>query len=77
MMMARSGLERMEMGFDMFDDALRLMEAGLRADHPGASEQEMRRLMLFRLYGNDLPAPWLEKAAKASTWRCRTAAGRG
>ena len=71
-MMARSGAERLEMGCAMFDDALVMMEAGLRAEHPNASESELRRRVLFRLYGNDLPAEWLEKAAQASTWRSRS-----
>lgn len=70
-LMARSGIERLEMCCAMFEDALVLIEAGIRAEHPNIAESELRRLMLFRLYGNDLPAAWLEKAAQASTWQGR------
>lgn len=65
LIMARSGVERLAMGCAMFDDAKAIAEAGLRAERPGLSEAELRRLLLMRLYDKDLPFGWLAKAGEA------------
>ncbi len=44
------------MGCAMFDDAKRLVLAGLQARNPGITDREMKRLLFLRLYGLDFPA---------------------
>ena len=54
LLMLKSGAERLAMGCAMFDDAKALALAGLRAQLPGADDDECRRRLLLRLYGGDL-----------------------
>ncbi|MBI5211586.1 MAG: hypothetical protein HY927_16580 [Elusimicrobia bacterium] len=63
--MSLSGAERLALGCSMFDDARALAVAGLKADHPDASEKEVRRALLRRFYGQDFP-PEKFKAIEAA-----------
>lgn len=51
-LMARSGAERFVMGTRMFDAARRMILASLPAD---LSEQERKRRLFARIYGQTLP----------------------
>jgi len=53
---AQSPSQRLAMGCAMFDDAKRLVLAGLQARNPGITDHELKRLLFLRLYGRDLPA---------------------
>ena len=52
-MMARSGAERMRMGSQMFDAARTMVLASLPPDLP---EEERRRQLFQRIYGEPFPA---------------------
>ena len=52
-LMALSGAERFRMGAQMFDAARRMVLASLPADLP---EDERKRLLFERIYGETLPA---------------------
>lgn len=52
--MSLSGEERLRMGAEMFDSAVRLMRAGIEAAHGPMPETEMRERLLRRLYGDEL-----------------------
>lgn len=51
LMLSKSGAERLAMGCDMFDDAKRIVLAGLRAQNPGKTDAEIKPLLFLRLYG--------------------------
>ena len=64
MMMKKSGQERMMMGFSMFDMARMQVVAGIRANKPDASSQEIRREIFLRFYGQDFSPEEQEKILK-------------
>ena len=53
MIMEKSGVERLMMGFSMFDMARMQVEAGIRANKPNATIQEIRREIFLRFYGQE------------------------
>lgn len=53
MMMEKSGQERLKMGFSMFNLARKQVLASIRRNKPMASEEEIRKELLFRFYGNE------------------------
>ena len=53
MMMRKSGQERMKMGFSMFDLARRQVVASIKADNPSADENDIKRGVFLRFYGED------------------------
>jgi hypothetical protein len=53
LMRQRTPGERVRMASSMFATARELMLAGLRAEHPDASPEEMRMLVLERTYRAD------------------------
>ncbi|MDI7259577.1 MAG: hypothetical protein QME90_06625 [Thermodesulfobacteriota bacterium] len=53
MMMKRSGQERLKMGFSMFNLARKQALASIRRNKPTASEEEIRKELFFRFYGNE------------------------
>ena len=57
LLLARSGVDRLKMGCDMFDAAVTLARAGVRAAAPGATEERVRAEVFVRLYGGDFDAP--------------------
>ena len=73
MLMSRSGEERLLMGADMFDSAVRMMRAGIEASHGVLDEIEMRERLLERLYGDELSARARATIARRAG---RTAGGR-
>jgi hypothetical protein len=60
-LMAKSGAERFRMGVEMFDAARRMVLASLPAD---LSETERKRRLFERVYGEALPAEFVEKGAE-------------
>jgi len=50
-LMARSGEQRFVMGAQMFESAREMVRASLP---PGLSEEEQRRQLFRRLYGNEI-----------------------
>jgi hypothetical protein len=48
-----SGSERVQMACAMFDDAKALVEANIRAEHPGIAPAELRVKVFERLYFDD------------------------
>ena len=53
MMMKKSGQERLQMGFSMFNMARRQVTAAIRKNKPDADVVEIRREIFLRFYGND------------------------
>ena len=53
MMMNKSGQERLQMGFSMFNMARRQVTAAIRNNKPDADAVEIRREIFLRFYGND------------------------
>ena len=64
MMMKKSGQERMMMGFSMFDMARMQVEAGIRANKPDATIQEIKREIFLRFYGQEFSLEEQEKILK-------------
>ena len=64
MIMKKSGQERMMMGFSMFDMARMQVEAGIRADNPNATRQEIRREIFLRFYGHEFSPEVQDKILK-------------
>ena len=54
--LARSGAQRLAMGCSMFDDAKRIALAGLRAENPGKTDEDIKPLLFLRLYGQGFSA---------------------
>jgi hypothetical protein len=57
----RSANERLRMASSMFDSARKLVEAGLRNDHPTLGPSQLRARMFVRLYGDCFGRAELEK----------------
>lgn len=55
MMMAKSGEERLKMGFEMYEMSRKIAIASILQDNPGISEKEMKVAIFNRFYENDLP----------------------
>lgn len=64
MMMKKSGEERLEMGFSMFDMARRQVEASIKADKPDADIRGIRRGIFLRFYGHEFSPEEQEKIMK-------------
>jgi uncharacterized protein YneF (UPF0154 family) len=54
MMMAKSGAERLRMGFGMYEMARKIVIASILKDNPEISEKEIKVSLFNRFYGNDL-----------------------
>lgn len=52
------------MGFSMFDMARMQVEAGIRADYPNATRQEIRREIFLRFYGHEFSPEEQERILK-------------
>lgn len=53
MMMQKSGKERLQMGFSMFNMARRQVIASIKKNNPEADEGQIRREIFLRFYGQD------------------------
>ena len=60
-MMARSGEERLKMGFEMYEMARKIVIASILQDNPGMSDKEIKVSLFNRFYGNDLPPETRQK----------------
>jgi hypothetical protein len=61
MLLARSGEERLKMGFSMNATARALIRASILAKDPQASPATVRRALFLRLYGHEFDAKAREK----------------
>jgi len=64
LLMAKSGQERLEMGFSMFNMAREQVLASISRDHPDADEKEIRKRIFLRYYENDFSPEEQEKILK-------------
>lgn len=63
MIAERSPEERLRMASDMFDAARALATAGLKAQNPGITEEELRGQLFLRFYGTDFDDGELRRIA--------------
>lgn len=61
----RSPIRRLTMATGMFETARALMIAGIRAEYGRVTDTELRRIILTRLYGDELSAGIIETVAAA------------
>ena len=61
MMMAKSGVERLKMGFEMYEMARKMVIASIKEENSGISDKEMKISLLNRFYGDDLPPDTKQK----------------
>lgn len=61
LLMQKSGQERLNMGFEMFDLARRLVIAGIQTAYPNCDERTLRTQIFLRFYGQDFSPQQREK----------------
>jgi hypothetical protein len=61
MMQARSGEERLKMGFSMFDFSRQLVLEAIRRELPDASPKQIRQELFLRFYEKDFDAEHLRE----------------
>lgn len=61
----RSPIGRLTMATGMFETARALMIAGIRAEYGHVSDTELRRIILTRLYGDELSAGVIDAVSAA------------
>lgn len=61
MLKKKSGQERLQMGFSMFDFALKQVSASVKMRNPNAKKEEIRREIFLRLYGEDFTSAERDK----------------
>lgn len=64
MMMSKSGVERMMMGFSMFETARRQVIASIKGERPDINERDLRRQLFLRFYGQEFDEHEREKIIK-------------
>jgi hypothetical protein len=62
---SRSAADRLRMTCDMFDAAKTLMAAGIRANEPAISSEDLRIRMFERLYVDDFDQPTYHRIIRA------------
>jgi len=68
MLLARSGEERLKMGFSMNATARALIRASVLAKDPHASPATVRRALFLRFYGHEFDAEEWEKILARLGW---------
>ena len=53
LLMKRSGIERLHMGFSMFESAKTIVVTSIREQEPGISPADLRTRIFDRFYGDD------------------------
>ncbi len=61
MMMAKSGEERLKMGFEMYEMSRKIVIASIIQDNPGMSDKEIKVSLFNKFYENDLPPETRQK----------------
>lgn len=61
MLLKKSGVERLMMGFSMPETARQLMKAAILERNPGISRLELKKEIFLRFFGNDFSPPLLQK----------------
>lgn len=64
MMMEKSGEERLKMGFSMFDFARKQVIASIKEKYPEANENEIKKEVFLRFYGDDFSEEELKSILK-------------
>lgn len=64
MMMKKSGEERLEMGFSMFETARRQVIASLRNENPDVDERGIKKHVFLRFYGHEFSEDERERILK-------------
>ncbi len=72
MMMSKSGVERLMMGFAMFETARRQVIASIKGERPDIDEKELRRQVFLRFYGQEFDENEREKIFKGLAWESKT-----
>jgi hypothetical protein len=65
MIMQKSNEERLIMGCEMFDDAMRIVRSSILNDYPDIDSAELLKQIFFRFYGNDFGKSDLDKIVSA------------
>jgi hypothetical protein len=65
MLMQKSNEERLIMGCEMFDDAMRIVRSSILNDYPDIDSAELLKQIFFRFYGNDFSKSDLDKIVSA------------
>jgi hypothetical protein len=60
LIMLKTPLERFIIGLEMIDDGYRMMVSGIRNEHPGIDEKQLRKELLKRQVRSDPTLKWLE-----------------
>ena len=53
MLMKKSGQERMQFGFSMFEMARKQIIASVKMENPGADNREIKKMIFLRFYGHE------------------------
>jgi hypothetical protein len=61
LMMAKSGQERLLMGFSMFDTAKQIVKDALHAEYSKISPQDLKQKLFLRFYGGEFDRIQTEK----------------
>lgn len=64
MLMSRTPLERLKMGFSMYDTAKQIVQSSIRNQNPKISRREMRKETFLRFYGKDFKLDFRDKILK-------------
>ena len=65
MLMQKSNEERLIMGCEMFDDAMRIVKSSILNGHPDIDSAELLKQIFFRFYGNDFGKSDMDKIVSA------------
>ena len=65
MIMQKSNEERLIMGCEMFDDAMRIVRSSILNDYPDIDSAELLKQIFYRFYGNDFGKSDLDKIVSA------------
>jgi len=65
MLMQKSNEERLIMGCEMYDDAVRIVKSSILNDHPNIGSAELLKQIFFRFYGNDFGKSDMDKIVSA------------
>ena len=65
MIMSRSGRERMQMGFSMFDTAKQIAKSAILEHEPEISTKDMNKKIFLRFYGQEYSKEQKEKILEA------------
>src|SRR5712691_12028419 len=68
MLLARSGEDRLRMGFSMYATARAMVVASILASEPDASPERIRQAIFLRFYGRDFDQATRDRIAVRLAW---------